>query len=112
MAASRKCCSEGRDRHIWAPSRSSRRILDGTELDDSHNQWNNGEELWKSVHMKKDTLAETPKMNGQWLGRYDGTRRGPIIVNVDERQSYFQGTATILDDDPAAPTSIAFFRTT
>jgi hypothetical protein len=51
-------------------------------------------------------------MNGQWIGTYAGTRHGPIIVNVDERQSYFQGTATILDDDPAAPTSIAFFRTT
>jgi hypothetical protein len=57
-------------------------------------------------------MPETPKMNGQWIGRYDGTRHGQIIVNVDERQSYFRGTATILDDDPAAPTSIAFFRTT
>jgi hypothetical protein len=28
------------------------------------------------------------KMNGQWIGAYAGTRHGPIIVNVDERQSY------------------------
>jgi hypothetical protein len=51
-------------------------------------------------------------MNGQWIGRYDGSRRGQIIVNVDERQSFFEGAASIIDDDPAAPTSIAFFKTT
>jgi hypothetical protein len=50
-------------------------------------------------------------MNGQWIGTYDGTRHGPIIVNVDERQSFFQGTATIIDDAPAVPTAVAFFRT-
>src|SRR6516165_10694638 len=51
-------------------------------------------------------------MKGQWIGRYDGSRRGNIVVNVDERQSCFQGSASILDDDPAAPTSVAFFTTT
>ena len=42
---------------------------------------------------------------------YDGTRHGQIIVNVDERQSFFQGTASIIDDDPAAPTAMASFTT-
>src|SRR5258707_1128181 len=51
-------------------------------------------------------------MNGQWIGRYDGSRRGQIIVNVDERQSFFQGAASIIDDDERAPTFIAFFNTT
>ena len=50
-------------------------------------------------------------MNGQWIGRYDGSRRGQIIVNVDERQSFFEGFASIIDDDHAAPKAIAFFKT-
>ena len=50
-------------------------------------------------------------MNGQWIGRYEGTQQGQIIVNIDERQSYFQGTATIIDDNPAVPIAVAFFRT-
>jgi hypothetical protein len=57
-------------------------------------------------------VAKALKMNGQWIGRYGGSRRGPIIVNVDERQSFFQGAASILDDDPAAATSMGFFTTT
>jgi FRG domain len=51
-------------------------------------------------------------MNGQWIGRYEGSRRGEIIVNVDERQSCFQGGAVVIGDDQAAPTAIGFFNTT
>ena len=50
-------------------------------------------------------------MNGQWIGRYEGTQQGQIIVNIDERQSYFQGTATIIDDNPALAIAVGFFRT-
>ena len=61
--------------------------------------------------MSAYVVPETPKMNGQWIGTYAGTRHGPIILNVDERQSLFQGTATIIDDVPTVPTAVAFFRT-
>lgn len=46
-------------------------------------------------------------MNGQWIGRYDGSRRGQIIVNIDERQSFFEGVASIIDDDQTAPSAVA-----
>src|SRR5262245_14189805 len=57
------------------------------------------------------SLVIRPQMNGQWIGRYDGSRRGQVIVNVDERQSFFEGIASIIDDDRAAPNALAFFKT-
>ena len=50
-------------------------------------------------------------MNGQWIGRYQGLQSGQIIVNVDERQSFFEGVASIIDDDPSLPKALAFFKT-
>ncbi len=50
-------------------------------------------------------------MNGQWIGAYQGVRRGQIIVNVDERQSFFEGVASIIDDEPNVPKALAFFKT-
>jgi len=51
-------------------------------------------------------------MNGQWLGRYSGSVPGSIILNVDERQSYFEGTANLIEDDRSLPESFVSFRTT
>jgi hypothetical protein len=51
------------------------------------------------------------KMNGQWIGRYKGSSNGQIIVNVDERQSFFEGVASIINDDRTAVDAVAFFKT-
>jgi hypothetical protein len=29
------------------------------------------------------------QLNGQWLGEYTGSSTGSIIVNIDERESYY-----------------------
>src|SRR6266446_6570141 len=50
-------------------------------------------------------------MNGQWIGAYHGLQRGQIILNVDERQSCFEGVASIIADDPTVPKALAFFKT-
>jgi FRG domain len=47
-------------------------------------------------------------MNGQWLGTFDG---GTIIVNIDERDLYYQGVAYVLESDKNIPSVAVFFRT-
>jgi len=54
----------------------------------------------------------TAKMNGQWLGRYAGPGAGRIILNIDERDTAYEGVAYLLPDDfKTFPASAASFRT-
>jgi hypothetical protein len=50
-------------------------------------------------------------MRGQWHGRFSGSTSGSIIVNVDERQDYYEGTANLIEDDRSGPDSFVSFRT-
>jgi hypothetical protein len=50
-------------------------------------------------------------MNGQWLGRFAGSTTGSIIVNIDERQDHYQGTANLIEDDRTLADSLVSFRT-
>jgi hypothetical protein len=51
-------------------------------------------------------------MNGQWRGKYSGSRQGTITVNVDERPSHYEGLAYLDDDDRQNIPSVAVsFRT-
>jgi len=50
-------------------------------------------------------------MNGQWIGTYEGSTTGTIVVNIDERSSHYQGVAYLLESDAALPSSAAFFTT-
>jgi hypothetical protein len=50
-------------------------------------------------------------MNGQWTGSYEGTSSGTIIVNIDDRGTYYQGVAYLLESDQTLPGSATFFRT-
>jgi hypothetical protein len=50
-------------------------------------------------------------MNGQWRGKYKGTRTGSITVNVDERSSSYEGIAYLHDDDSSAPILAGSFKT-
>lgn len=47
-------------------------------------------------------------MNGQWLDVFDW---GTLIVNVDERESFYQGVAYLLERDAKIPSTASFFRT-
>ena len=51
------------------------------------------------------------QMNGQWLGSFSGSTTGSIIVNIDERQECYEGTANLIEDDRALPDSFVSFRT-
>ena len=51
-------------------------------------------------------------MNGQWRGKYRGSRQGTIAVNVDERPLHYEGVAYLDDDDRLNVSSVAVpFRT-
>ncbi len=54
-------------------------------------------------------MSESPGMNGQWVGTYDGSTNGAIVVNVDEQGSNFIGEAYLVDNNPAVPALVAFF---
>jgi hypothetical protein len=50
-------------------------------------------------------------MQGQWIGSYTGSSSGTIIVNIDERASYYQGVAYVNESNIALPSVAGFFRT-
>jgi hypothetical protein len=50
-------------------------------------------------------------MNGQWIGSFDGTRSGDVIINIDDRGSYFQGVAYLKYSESTIPTTCAAFKT-
>ena len=50
-------------------------------------------------------------MKGQWIGKFNGSSTGTIILNVDELNSWFQGTAYLLQDAPDIANSMVGFRT-
>jgi hypothetical protein len=53
-------------------------------------------------------------LNGQWLGRYTGSAPGFLMVNLDDREDHFEGTAFITPDSAPPvfiPTTVAFIKT-
>jgi hypothetical protein len=56
--------------------------------------------------------APNPGMNGQWVGTYMGSSSGQIVLNVDERSSFYEGTAHLLQDDQKGLNAAAAFHTT
>jgi hypothetical protein len=57
-----------------------------------------------------------PLLNGQWLGRYEGTVPGFILINLDDLDDHFSGTAFITPDpslNPSihVPTTVAIIKT-
>jgi FRG domain len=50
-------------------------------------------------------------MNGQWLGKFEGTQKGSITVNIDERETWYEGIAYLHPDQTGAAPVAASFRT-
>ena len=50
-------------------------------------------------------------MNGQWLGRFEGSQNGSITVNIDERQTSYEGIAYLQPDEESAAAVAASFGT-
>jgi hypothetical protein len=53
----------------------------------------------------RDAAARVAKMKGQWFGTLEGTNKGWIILNLDQRPGGFSGVAALFDDDGAFPGS-------
>jgi FRG domain len=50
-------------------------------------------------------------MKGQWVGDYQGSNIGKIIINVDELSNSFKGVAYINDENSDLPSSAIAFET-
>ena len=51
-------------------------------------------------------------MRGQWIGIYEGTNGGQIILDMDDEGSHFRGTAVAFENDPNLPSIVAGITTT
>lgn len=54
-------------------------------------------------------MSSNAELNGQWLGRFEGTDPGHIIVNIDALESSYEGVAFLINDDPSLPVTNAAF---
>ena len=50
-------------------------------------------------------------MKGQWVGNFQGSSSGNIVINIDELDSCFQGIAYLIQDNHDIPNTAAYFRT-
>lgn len=50
-------------------------------------------------------------MKGQWIGNYTGYNKGLIVLNVDDRGSFFQGVAYLNENNNQLPSIAASFST-
>lgn len=50
-------------------------------------------------------------MNGQWLGRYNGTNSGLLVVDLDKVGDHFEGRATAYNADKSLPSAVVFIKT-
>lgn len=50
-------------------------------------------------------------MKGQWLGKAEGTNKGTIIINIDERSNNYEGVIYFLDEDNNNPSISIHFET-
>lgn len=50
-------------------------------------------------------------MNGQWIGRTDGTNPGVCVLELDDQGECLDGVGYLFDDNPQMPSVMAFLRT-
>lgn len=50
-------------------------------------------------------------ISGQWLGCYNGSNSGFLVVEIDDLGSHFEGIASAYDSDPQYPSSFVQVRT-
>jgi hypothetical protein len=55
------------------------------------------------------SMSEFSGLNGQWCGRYVGSSKGTIIINIDRIESGYRGVAYLTGEDKAVPGSVAGF---
>jgi hypothetical protein len=50
-------------------------------------------------------------MNGQWIGSYEGTNSGIMVLNIDDRGDHYEGIAYLFDSIKNLTGLSAFFKT-
>jgi steroid delta-isomerase-like uncharacterized protein len=50
-------------------------------------------------------------LDGQWIGRYNGTNSGLLVMDLDDMETHYQGRALAFDDNSSLPGTFAFVRT-
>ncbi|QZN90449.1 FRG domain-containing protein [Idiomarina abyssalis] len=50
-------------------------------------------------------------MVGQWIGRYQGSADGRLMINIDQVGSHLEGVAYVMPDDRNLPSSVGRFAT-
>lgn len=50
-------------------------------------------------------------LKGQWIARYSGSNAGTLVLDLDEFDDYFAGTAVAWDDNPAHPNALIRLQT-
>jgi hypothetical protein len=50
-------------------------------------------------------------LKGQWVAKYSGTNIGTGVLDIDEFDHHFAGTATAWDENPPRPSSLVRIRT-
>jgi hypothetical protein len=50
-------------------------------------------------------------LRGQWTARYSGSNTGTVVIDLDEFEDHFAGTAIAWDDNATHPNSFVQIRT-
>jgi hypothetical protein len=50
-------------------------------------------------------------LRGQWIARYSGSNTGTVVIDLDEFEDHFAGTAIAWDDNATHPNSFVQIRT-
>ena len=50
-------------------------------------------------------------MNGQWMGQYDGSDSGSVIVNLDDMGDHYEGVAFLTSANNKLPAAAAVLKT-
>ena len=50
-------------------------------------------------------------LKGQWIARYSGSNNGTVVIELDEFEDHFAGTAVAWDDNTAHPNALVRIRT-
>jgi hypothetical protein len=61
------------------------------------------------INAREIQMSRVEGLNGQWFGEFVGSSSGKIIVNIDDRGSYYQGEAYMVVN-VQGPSLVALFR--
>lgn len=50
-------------------------------------------------------------MNGQWIGKFQGSNSGTLVLDLDDRGSYFEGYAYAYADTDELPSTYVYIKT-